>query len=178
MNQMMRAAALRVMLFSAVASACASDTEEQPYRRLTEGDAVPAYAAATLGGDTLSLADLRGQAVMLNIWATWCIPCRAEMPGLQSLHEQLGEEGLRVVGVSIDAGGATESVRMFLEDFGITFTILHDPSERVTRAFRTMGVPETFLIGRDGRIVKRWIGKFDPMAESTLTAVRAALEAG
>lgn len=154
------------------------DGGSNPYRRLAPGDPAPDYAAATLAGDTVSLSGLRGDVVMLNIWATWCIPCRAEMPGLQALHEQFQDDGLRVVGVSIDAGSATSSVRMFLDDFGITFTILHDPSERVTRAFRSMGVPETFLIGRDGRLVTRWIGKFDPLADATLQAVQDALAAG
>jgi peroxiredoxin len=63
----------------------------------------------------------------------------------------------------------------FVEDHGITFTILRDPQQRVTRAFRTTGVPESFLFGRDGRLVKRWIGQFDPLSESSAEALRAAL---
>lgn len=160
-----------------LAAACGAEGDSG-YRRLTEGDAAPSFAAATLAGDTISLADLRGEVVMLNIWATWCIPCRREMPGLQALHERYAERGLHVIGVSIDGSNATESVGRFLEDYGITFTILHDPSDRVTRAFRSMGVPETYLIGRGGRIAKRWIGLFDPEAESTVTAVEAELAEG
>lgn len=170
-----RTALLATLLGSAACGPGEDIGARSAYRRLTTGDEAPAFAAATLAGDTVSLSGLRGDVVMLNIWATWCIPCRAEMPGLQALHEQFQDEGLRVIGVSIDAGSATSSVRMFLEDFGITFTILHDPSERVTRAFRSMGVPETFLIGRDGRLVTRWIGKFDPLAGATTEAVRGAL---
>jgi peroxiredoxin len=140
------------------------------------GEPVPAYAAPTLAGDTVALGDLRGEAVLLNVWATWCPPCREEMPGLQALHEQFAGEGLRVVGVSIDAENAEDEIRRFLRENGITFTILHDPRERVSRTFRTTGVPETFLIDRDGVLIARWIGAFDPLSEDARSKVRAALD--
>ncbi len=79
------------------------------------------------------------------------------------------------MGVSIDGGSAEDAVQDFIRDYDVTFMILHDPSERVTRAFRSIGVPETYLIGRDGRIAQRWIGRFDPEAEGTIDAVTAAL---
>lgn len=141
----------------------------------TAGEPAPAFAAPLLGGDTLALADLRGQTVVLNIWATWCPPCREEMPGLEALHQQYAGDGLQVVGVSIDSRAAATEVRRFLDDNQISFTILHDADERVTRAFRTAGVPETFLIDREGRVVKRWIGKIDPQSEEIQTLVRETL---
>jgi cytochrome c-type biogenesis protein len=167
-----KAAACVLPLAAATACGAAEDGE---YRPLQPGDAAPAYAAATLAGDSVDLVDLRGSVVMLNIWATWCLPCRDEMPGLQSLHERFGAEGLRVIGVSIDARSADESVAIFVQDFGVTFTILHDPTDRVTRAFRAVGVPSTFLIGRDGDILRRWIGRFEPEAPEIVELVQQAL---
>jgi peroxiredoxin len=146
-----------------------------PAGRVLPGSPAPVYAAATLAGDTISLAALRGQPVMLNIWATWCIPCRDEMPALEALHRQYGDAGLRVVGVSIDAAGLTRDIEAFLGEVGVTFTILHDPADRVSRVFRVIGVPETFLIDADGVVVRRWIGKFDPLAEDVVEDVRRTL---
>ena len=111
----------------------------------------PEYAAATLDGQgDLSLADMRGDVVLLNGWATWCRPCREEMPLLEQLQQEYGDQGLRVVGVSIDRGDAAGKIEQFAADTGVTFTLLHDPKNAFARTFRTTGVPETMLIGRDG----------------------------
>jgi peroxiredoxin len=144
------------------------------FRPLTMGDRAPAYTGVTLAGDTLSVAGFQGQVLMINIWATWCAPCQSEMPGLQRLADRFADSGLRVVGVSIDAPGSEGAVRRFVEEHGIRFTIARDPGQRVTQAFRTIGVPETFLFDRRGRLVKRWIGEFDPTGEAAVTAVRRA----
>ncbi|MBL8128666.1 MAG: TlpA family protein disulfide reductase, partial [Chloroflexia bacterium] len=119
-------------------------------------DPAPAYAAATLDGSgEISLDDLRGEVVLLNGWATWCQPCREEMPLLQHLQEEYGDQGLRVVGVSIDRGEAAGKIAQFAADTGVTFTLLHDPKNTFARTFRTTGVPETLLIGRDGDVLYR-----------------------
>jgi peroxiredoxin len=164
------AAALLALLFC---TGCGSPPER--LRPLAPGDPAPGYAAPTMAGDTVSLEGLRRHAVMLNVWATWCPPCREEMPGLQALHETYGDRGLAVVAVSIDARGAEAAIHEFVSDFGLTFTILHDPAEAVARTFRTSGVPQTFLIGPDGRIVERWIGRFDPLAPEVAALVEGAL---
>jgi peroxiredoxin len=169
-SRAVRWSALLALLFGA--TACA---EEARTGAVAAGKPAPAFAAPELGGDTISLAMLAGEVVVLNIWATWCPPCREEMPGLQELHETYAAHGLRVVGVSIDAARDAPEIRRFLDDNDISFTILHDADEQVTRAFRTIGVPETFLIDREGRLVQRWLGKIDPMAESVRGPVREAL---
>jgi peroxiredoxin len=156
-----------------IGSACAPD--RQVVRPLAAGDDAPAFAVTALGGDTVRLRDLRGGPVLLNLWATWCPPCREEMPGLQALHETYGARGLRVVGVSIDSRGAESAIHGFLDDHGITFDILHDPTELVPRQYRTSGVPETFLIAPDGTIVHRWIGKFDPLAADVVARIEPLL---
>lgn len=160
---------LSVLLATAIVSAgCGTDLDA--YRPLQAGDPAPAYSAANLAGDTVAIAALDG-VVLLNVWATWCPPCREEMPALQALHEQFGDRGLHIVGVTIDAAMDANAVQRFLDEIGITFLILHDPADRVSRQFRTAGVPETFLIDSDGRIVQRWIGRFDPLAADVVELV-------
>ncbi|HWV56321.1 MAG TPA: TlpA disulfide reductase family protein, partial [Longimicrobiales bacterium] len=132
--------------------------------QVAPGQPAPAFEARVLGGDRLAVGDLRGEVVVLNVWATWCIPCVREMPALEALHRELREDGLRVVAVSIDRGSAEAEVRRFIQDHDITFTVLLDPDQRVTGTFRTIGVPETFVIDRDGTIAHRWFGEIEPEA--------------
>jgi cytochrome c biogenesis protein CcmG, thiol:disulfide interchange protein DsbE len=162
------ARALAIALLT-LATACAPDRPPEV------GDRAPAYTAPDLDGGRLALAELHGEVVVLNIWATWCYPCRREMPGLQELQDQLGHEGLRVVAVSIDGAGEGDAIRAFLDEHRIGFDILHDPAQRITRAFGTLGVPETFLIGRDGTVLHRWIGRIDTRAPFVRGPIYAAL---
>jgi peroxiredoxin len=125
------------------------------------GAEAPSYAAATLAGDTLRLDDLRGRVVLLNVWATWCIPCVEEMPALQRLHDRLEQEGLSVVAVSVDAGSpgnGDADVSSFVDRFGLTFTVLRDASGRIEDAFGVAGLPTTFVIDRNGRIHRKVLG--------------------
>ncbi|HEX6587854.1 MAG TPA: TlpA disulfide reductase family protein [Longimicrobiales bacterium] len=129
--------------------------------RVAVGAPAPAYAAPTLDGDTVALADLRGAPVLVNVWATWCMPCREEMPELQAIQDEFGGGGLRVVGVSIDQKRAGAEIRRFIDEHAIAFMILHDPASRVAQTFRTAGVPETVLIDANGVLRARWIGQVD-----------------
>lgn len=122
------------------------------------GAAAPDYQAVTLAGDAFTLADHRGEVVLLNIWATWCPPCRKEMPDLQQLHDTFSGDGLRVVGVSIDASGADRAVEQFLDELGIDFLIVRDPADRVSGTFGAYGVPLTVLIDREGMVQWRHLG--------------------
>lgn len=158
-----------------ILSVFACSPEAGGFRPLEAGDPAPEFGAPVLDGDSLHLASLVGNPVLLNVWATWCPPCREEMPALQALHERYGPRGLRILGVSVDSRGSEQTIRRFLEEGGYTFTILHDASDAVSRQFRTIGVPETFLIDADGRIVRRWIGRFDPMAEDVIADIEPLL---
>lgn len=122
------------------------------------GRPVPDYAAATLAADSASLEDLRGKVVLLNVWATWCPPCREEIPALQDLHERYSAQGLEVLGVTIDAPGEETAVKEFVADYGMTYPVWHDPSDRVSSTFRLTGVPSTFLIARDGTLLWKHLG--------------------
>jgi cytochrome c-type biogenesis protein len=161
-------------LSTAVFSLGCQETEQ--FRPLAVGDPAPVYAARALSGDDLSLADLRGQVVLLNVWATWCIPCQEEMPALQRLHAEMKDKGLVVLAISVDHAGANEAVTRFTEELGIGFTIALDPALEVQRAFRTIGVPESFLIDREGRIAHRWVGPFDPQAADVRALLSEALD--
>jgi cytochrome c biogenesis protein CcmG, thiol:disulfide interchange protein DsbE len=147
----------RVILSLLLVTAACSDA---PRFSAGVGDQAPAYGASLLGGDSVSLAQLKGNVVLLNVWATWCIPCRKELPELQALHKQYEPRGLRVVGVSVDETGTDSSVREYAQELGITYSILRDPDQRVYSAFSIVGVPASFLIDREGRIAWMLYGPF------------------
>lgn len=122
-----------------------------------------------------SIADYQGKVVLLNIWATWCDPCRNEMPNIEKLHQELGPAGLKVVAISIDQPGMEPSIREFAQQYGLTFEILHDADGKIETDYQTSGFPETFVIGKDGVIRKRVIGATDWAAESQKALIRQLL---
>jgi cytochrome c-type biogenesis protein len=167
---------IRRMALSAVAVIALGCQEAEQFRPLAVGDPAPAYAARELSGADVSLVDLRGQVVLLNVWATWCVPCQEEMPALQRLYSEMKDRGLVVLAVSVDQAGANEAVTRFTEELGIDFRVALDPALEVQRAFRTIGVPESFLIDREGRIAHRWVGPFDPQASEVRALLSEALD--
>jgi len=159
-----------VCFAAAVAFGCTPSAEGGA---VAVGSPAPAYRGVRLGGDSVSLESLRGRVVMLNIWATWCAPCRDEIPVLQALHEQYGRDGLEIVGVSVDARGEQARIGDFARGMRMTYPIWHDPDDRVSSLYRAIGVPETYLIDRDGILRWRRIG---PIAPGDSTLVRALAE--
>ena len=103
------------------------------------------------------LADYRGKVVLLNVWATWCAPCRVEMPSMERLHQKLGGSDFAIAAVSIDEADSGV-VLTFARGLGLTFDILHDRVGAIQRIYQTTGVPESFVIDRSGIIVKKVIG--------------------
>ena len=141
------------------------------------GSVAPAFSLAQIPGPgELSLADLRGQVVLLNFWATWCEPCEREMPAMQRLHEKLGPDGLHLVAVSVD--DTSDVVERFRERFGLSFQILWDPDKRVSDVYQAYKYPETLLIGRDGIIVERYVGPRDWDSPLYEARIRRLLERG
>jgi peroxiredoxin len=127
-------------------------------RLVGPGSDAPQFEAIDVAtGDTMTLADYEGDVVLLNIWATWCPACEEEMPSMQRLHEQLSQQGLKVVAVSIDKADP-EYVLEWTRERGLTFDILQDRPGRIERTYQTTGVPESFVIDRNGVIVKKVIG--------------------
>jgi peroxiredoxin len=128
--------------------------------------------------DTVSLEDYRGSVTLVNIWATWCLPCRDEMPSMETLYDSLATRGFRIAAVSIDEG-SPEDVVAFAQKLGLTFDILHDRDGTIQQLYQTTGVPESFLLDRRGILVKRVIGAHDwssPANRSTVERLLAQPE--
>lgn len=94
-----------------------------------------------------------GSVTLVNIWATWCGPCKEEIPALDSLYRDLAPQGFRLAAVSIDTDDSTQ-VRRFLDQFGVTFDVLHDRDGAIQQIYQTTGVPESFLVDRNGKIMR------------------------
>ncbi|HJR62358.1 MAG TPA: TlpA disulfide reductase family protein [Gemmatimonadaceae bacterium] len=142
---------------------------------LSIGAPAPEYRTVSIDGDSVSLAQQRGKVVLLNIWATWCHPCRDELPVLQRLHERNAPRGLELIGVSVDARGEEQKVREFAASFGLTYPLWLDPEERVSRLFLAIGVPATYLISRDGTLLWRHVGPIREGDRSLARALETAL---
>lgn len=144
---------------------------------LTLGSKAPDFAAVDLRAKRpVTMSDYKGKVLLLNVWATWCRPCIDEMPSIERLHQQLKGTDFRVLAVSIDVDPG-EKVLKFADDLGVTFDILHDRSGEIQAIYQTVGVPESFVIDRDGVIVKKVIG--DSRWDNTVnvTLIRRLLDA-
>ncbi|MCC6930880.1 MAG: TlpA family protein disulfide reductase [Gemmatimonadaceae bacterium] len=127
------------------------------------GAKAPNFHAATLDGtaQTRTLADYKGEVLLVNLWATWCGPCVVEMPSIQRLYDRYRDKGLKVVAVAVDDPGYEQRVLDFVAERKLTFEILHEGTGKIEALFQTQGIPATFLIGRDGRIRKLSLGADD-----------------
>lgn len=155
----------------------ATRTMEKELAPVSVGTNAPGFSARTVDATPVvkTLSDYRGKVVLLNIWATYCIPCRTEMPSMEALYQALGPEGLAVVAVSIDQSGFEEQIREFGNDYKLTFDVLYDDTGAIQAIYRTTGVPETFIIGRDGVIRKRLIGAEDWNSDENRSMLRQLL---
>ena len=125
------------------------------------GSPAPEFHAIDLHtGRPARLADYRGKVLLLNLWATWCQPCRIEMPAMERLSRRFTGTDFHVVAVSVDKDDSTV-VSAFARQLGLTFDILHDQSGKIQELYQTTGVPESFVIDRDGVIVKKVMGAIE-----------------
>ena len=123
------------------------------YPRVTKP---PEFDGYTAEGRRISLVSLRSKVVLLNFWATWCQECRPEMPMFERLHREFAAQGLSVVGINAREG--THSIRGYAKELRLTFPLVLDPKGEINAVYGVIGLPATFLIGRDGRAVARAVG--------------------
>jgi peroxiredoxin len=141
------------------------------------GQLAPDFTLQSLDGKSVRLSDFRGKAVLLNFWATWCQPCKIEMPWFVELQKQYGPEGLQVIGVAMDDASA-DDIAKFAKDLGVDYPILIG-KESVGDAYGGMPfLPATFFIGRDGKVVDKAVGlKGKGEFESTIKKALASVQA-
>ncbi|MFZ0279016.1 MAG: TlpA disulfide reductase family protein [Candidatus Sulfotelmatobacter sp.] len=125
--------------------------------RLTQSSLAPDFSLESLDGKSLRLSDLRGKAVLLNFWATWCGPCKIEMPWFVDLQKEYGSQGLQIVGVAMD-DASKEDISKFAKDMGVNYPILIGKESVGDQYGGVPALPESFLISRDGKIVDKIIG--------------------
>lgn len=144
------------------------------------GYPAPDFAARDAAGGPVTLDSYRGKVLLLNVWATWCAPCREEMPSMQRLYDMFPRDDFEIAAISIDAppellggrGGPRSDPVAFARELGLTFPVLLDPSRAIQRTYRTSRVPESFLIGRDGIIYKKVAGATAWDSETNVELVR------
>ena len=123
---------------------------------IERGSRAPEFSLPSLDGGAVSLAGLRGRVVLVNFWATWCEPCKEEMPAMERLYQAWREGGFELLAISV--GEAPEPVREFRDALGLSFPVLLDADKSVSRRYQTFRFPESYLIDRDGVVVERYVG--------------------
>ena len=141
-----------------------------------EPQPVPEAKFNDAGGKAITLADFKGKVVLLNLWATWCAPCRKEMPHLDQLQAELGSDGFEVVAISIDRGSPEKS-RKFLDEINAkALKLYHDPSAQLSFTLKTIGMPSTLLIDAEGRELGRLVGPAEWHSADAKRLIQAQLQ--
>jgi thiol-disulfide isomerase/thioredoxin len=166
-SRLLRLAALAALIIPLPAAAFNfAPTEPKPVPELTFLDA---------DGSEVRLADFQSEVVVLNLWATWCAPCRREMPSLDRLQAKFGGDGLEVIALSLDRGDVAK-VRAFFDELAITsLAVYQDPQARAGRELGAPGLPTTIVIDRAGQEVGRLLGPAEWDSEQALTVIKALL---
>jgi cytochrome c biogenesis protein CcmG/thiol:disulfide interchange protein DsbE len=150
-------------------------TEEPP--PVAAGDKAADFKLEDLTGKTVSLSSYKGKIVFLNLWATWCGPCREEMPSMETLYDEFkNDPDFVMLAVSQDTKGKS-AVLPYVQKNGYHFEILLDPENKVGEQYNVSGVPETFIIDRKGRIVAHHMGAFDWSRPDVKEALQQLLQA-
>jgi peroxiredoxin len=143
---------------------------------LKVGDPAPDFRLYDLDGNMVKLSDYRGSVVVINFWATWCGPCRVEMPGMEALYRSFRRKDFAILAISTDPQGVAVT-RPFRNQLGLTFPILHDSDFRVGLAYGARTLPMTFVVNRQGVIIHRIFGARDWASPEAKAMIRAALDA-
>ena len=142
---------------------------------LEVGKPAPEYTAQWLDGSRFNLSQERGNVVLVNLWATWCGPCRYEIPELQQLHDRFAAQRFKVIGVSVDEG-SPDDVRQFVSDQKMTYPVALDPQGRLATLFDTTVLPTSAIIDRRGTVVWRSVGVVEARDQAMMAALERALK--
>jgi peroxiredoxin len=151
-----RFAGMLLLLAMVVALAACTGPGQAAPGGINVGNRARDFTLEDLAGDKVSLSDYRGDVVLINFWATWCPPCRAEIPDLEAAYRTRGGDGLVILGLSTDE--SREQVQAFVDQFGVTYPVLLDSEAKVMETYRARGLPMSVLVDRDGVIQVRHIG--------------------
>lgn len=164
------AAGILWTMFSRVPSAVGAPLSASPSPR--EGFLAPNFTLDTFDGGKVTLSDLRGKVVLINFWASWCLPCRAEAPALENSYKQYKDAGVVFLGVDMTDQDTLSDVEAFIQEFKITYPTLLDRDGSITAMYQIKGIPTSFFLNREGVIRTVVVG--GPMSE---TFIRSKIEA-
>jgi peroxiredoxin len=163
-------AALTLAVLALFVGAAGAANELKPHSGMAAD-----FAAQDLQGRPVSFSAHRGKVVLLNFWATWCPPCRKEMPAMERLHRAYRERGLVVLAVSQDAA-PPEEVKRFAASLGLTFPVWHDRESAAGRQYKIPGVPTSYLVTHDGQLAFRVLGEYDWGGREAIGAIELLLD--
>jgi peroxiredoxin len=151
-------------------------TEDIPGAKLSslrEGAEAPDFELNTLAGETIKLSDYRGKKVILNFWATWCPPCKAEMPHMQNFYEEYNDQGVEILAVNLtNMDKGEEEVQKFVDEYGLTFTIPMDEEGFAGTTYQAFTIPTSYILDENGVITKKIVGPMDENMMKDLTGVK------
>ncbi|HEY6838268.1 MAG TPA: TlpA disulfide reductase family protein [Geobacteraceae bacterium] len=146
-----------LVLFALSLAAC---SKEQPPAPAKEGNAAPDFTLKDLAGNDVHLKDLQGKVVLVNFWATWCPPCRSEIPSMMKLNQAMAGKPFQMLAISIDEGGK-EAIEGYFKQSGTNLPALLDTNQKISKLYGTTGVPETFVVDKKGVILKKVVGAME-----------------
>ena len=164
---------VRLLLACALCGALALSRADAPGPLIPLADQAPApdFALTDVDGRTWRLDDYRGRVLIINFWATWCPPCRAEMPSMQRVQARLARDGIALVAISV--GDDARAIRAFLAEVPVTFPLPMDPDSRIAQRYPMIGLPTTFVVDRAGRLVYSLTGQQEWDDPAFLEQIRA-----
>jgi thiol-disulfide isomerase/thioredoxin len=169
--------AATVLLASLLLAGCQGKDSAPKKAEAEDKETAPEYTGRTLKGDVLKLQDFRGKVVLVNIWATWCKPCRKELPELVALHDEYGGDDFTVLGISVDARRDLKKVNSAVSYFGLDYPMVFDPGGDAVTTFNIKGYPTSIILGRDGTVRWRRDGLIEPGDPEVAAQLEAALAA-
>lgn len=162
---------LMILFIMPVVTACGMGKVEEKVESAKD------FTLKDLTGKGVTLSEKKGKIIVLNFWATWCPPCREEMPSMEKLHNKFKGKDFEIIAVAMDPKGE-KTVRPFIEEQGFTFTVLLDEKGNVSDMYRAYAVPMTFILGRDGMVIDKIVGAADWFSEESQKYIEELIEKG